>query len=52
MLFFVKNTTLDVLKLYRLLTIFYYYDSKFAGDDFLAGVLSDGEEDALIDMDI
>uniref|UniRef100_A0A453DVF5 Repressor of RNA polymerase III transcription n=2 Tax=Aegilops tauschii subsp. strangulata TaxID=200361 RepID=A0A453DVF5_AEGTS len=27
--------------------------SKFAGDDFLAGALSDGEEeDALIDMDI
>ncbi|KAM0821723.1 hypothetical protein ACQ4PT_004308 [Festuca glaucescens] len=26
--------------------------SKFAGDDFLAGVLSEGEEDALIDMDI
>ena len=30
-----------------------YHHSKFAGDDFLAGALSDGEEeDALIDMDI
>jgi hypothetical protein len=48
----VNNTKLAVLKLYGLLTICYYYDSKFAGDDFLAGVLSDGEEDALIDMDI
>jgi hypothetical protein len=32
--------------------LYYYYDSKSAGDDFLAGVLSEGEEDALIDMDI
>jgi hypothetical protein len=32
--------------------LYYHYDSKFAADDFLAGVLSEGEEDALIDMDI
>jgi len=40
-------------KLKRVVSFRCWCTSKFAGDDFLAGALSDGEEeDALIDMDI